>query len=438
MNQNARKTVKTKVEKDFYKLLNNSNFGNDCRNNIGNCTLELLYDGPEELAYIQKFTNVLQDARCKFFTIDLFKKQVEDDFEKKLEQLDVNDEFYPALLENLTEEKNEKLEVIDAYGKSKKRKYPFYSIQKKLNFIEQQIEDSIDLRKNRMTIEFNDSECSSIKHIAVKSNTSIKCTTRFMSGKLLMFAKLSLKSFIYSLIELLSFPEQNSLIQEIYNRYQIEKILIYHILTDTDSTSLQFLVISHVQSTFTEEQVRNILFEIFSENEIRDSFDKSDKFWEQFGICKPENQKVLCLYDVESINDPCLVTLAVNPKEYYEYFKSENVNKKHKGIKKGSAGMDYENFAERIKPLFKFESYKKPKKDTKPVVRISFKKGEMTTYQIVKYKFSQLNEKRFYFPNAIISLPFGHQALNELDELKKNKGQRIENYFLQERRAFRT
>ena len=32
MNQNARKTAKTKVEKDFYKLLNNSNFGNDCRN----------------------------------------------------------------------------------------------------------------------------------------------------------------------------------------------------------------------------------------------------------------------------------------------------------------------------------------------------------------------------------------------------------------------
>ena len=37
MNQNSRKASKTKVEKDFYKLLNNSNFGNDCRNNIGNC-----------------------------------------------------------------------------------------------------------------------------------------------------------------------------------------------------------------------------------------------------------------------------------------------------------------------------------------------------------------------------------------------------------------
>ena len=42
MNQNARKKATSKVEKDFYKLLNNSNFGNDCRNNVGKCKLELL------------------------------------------------------------------------------------------------------------------------------------------------------------------------------------------------------------------------------------------------------------------------------------------------------------------------------------------------------------------------------------------------------------
>ena len=201
----------------------------------------------------------------------------------------------------------------------------------------------MDLRKNKTMIEFNNLESSAIKHIAVKSKTNIKCMTRFMSGKLLMLAKLSLNSFIYSLAELLSFPEENRLVKKIYDKYLIEKILVYHILTDTDSISLQFLVISSLQSTFTEEQVRNILFEIFSENEIGERFDKSDKFWELFGVCKPENEKVLGLYEVESINDPRLVTLAVNPKEYFEYFKSENVYKKHKGIKKGSAGMDFEN-----------------------------------------------------------------------------------------------
>ena len=284
-----------------------------------------------------------------------------------------------------------------------------------------------------MMIELDDSKSSSVKHIAVKSNTSIKCTTRFMSGKLLLFAKLSLKSFIYSLIELLAFTEENAIVQKTYTKYNIERIYVYHVLTNTDSTSLRFVVVSSVDSDFLEEQVRDILFEIFSNTEIRERFDKSDKFWEKFGVHNPQNQKKLSLYEVESINDPCLVTLAVNPKECFEYFESENINKKHKGIKKGSAGMDYENFAERIKPLYDFNKYIKPKRDTKSVVRISEKKGQMTTHQIIKSKCSQLNDKRFYFPNAIISLPFGHSALKELDEFKKNKGQRIEKYFLKER-----
>ena len=93
---------------------------------------------------------------------------------------------------------------------------------------------------------------------------------------------------------------------------------------------------------------------------------------------------MLGLYEVEHVNDPCYITLAVNPKEYLELFKSDTINKKHKGIKKGSAGMDYKNYSEKIKPLFDFETYKQPKADVKNVVRISVKKGEMTTYMIKK------------------------------------------------------
>ena len=65
-----------------------------------------------------------------------------------------------------------------------------------------------------------------------------------------------------------------------------------------------------------------------SKTEISKRFDKSNKFWERFNIHKPEEQKVLGLYEVENIDDLCYVTLAVNPKEYFEYFKSESVNKK--------------------------------------------------------------------------------------------------------------
>ena len=62
-------------------------------------------------------------------------------------------------------------------------------------------------------------------------------------------------------------------------------------------------MILSVGSTFPESKVRDILFEIFSSTEIRKRFDKSDKFWEQFGIHMPENQKILGLYEVESISD---------------------------------------------------------------------------------------------------------------------------------------
>ena len=57
--------------------------------------------------------------------------------------------------------------------------------------------------------------------------------------------------------------------------------------------------------------------------------------------------------------------------------------------------MDFENFSERIKPLYNFDTYVKPKKHTKPIVRISVKKGEMTTHKIVMTNFLQLNNKSF-------------------------------------------
>ena len=141
--------------------------------------------------------------------------------------------------ENLERKRDEDLEAIEAYENKKKSTRSFFN-SKKINSLEDQISDSLDMRKNKMLLEFNDSQSSSINQIAVKTNTSIKCTTRFMSGKLLMFVKLSLKSFIYSLAELLAFPEENETVEKIYRKYEIERIYCYHILTDTGSTSLNF------------------------------------------------------------------------------------------------------------------------------------------------------------------------------------------------------
>ena len=55
----------------------------------------------------------------------------------------------------------------------------------------------MDSRKTKMILEFNNRESASIKSFAVKKKDHIKVTPRFLSGKILMFAKCSLMSFMY-------------------------------------------------------------------------------------------------------------------------------------------------------------------------------------------------------------------------------------------------
>ena len=44
MNQKLRQQSKNSVEKDFQKLMNNSNFGYDSRNNLDNCKIVPIFD----------------------------------------------------------------------------------------------------------------------------------------------------------------------------------------------------------------------------------------------------------------------------------------------------------------------------------------------------------------------------------------------------------
>lgn len=57
MNQVSRKNRKADVERDFYKLLNNSNCGYDYRNNTDNCFFNPIYDEIEELSYSKTLFN---------------------------------------------------------------------------------------------------------------------------------------------------------------------------------------------------------------------------------------------------------------------------------------------------------------------------------------------------------------------------------------------
>ena len=84
MNQKARQTASSSVEKYFYKLLNNSNFGIDCRNNIDNCYLEPLYDDFSEISYIKKFTTIFNDGTFRDFSPNLLREEISRTFPVKI------------------------------------------------------------------------------------------------------------------------------------------------------------------------------------------------------------------------------------------------------------------------------------------------------------------------------------------------------------------
>ena len=120
MNQKSRQAATSKVEKDFYKLLNNSNFGIDCRNNIDNSKLELIYRGIDEISYIQKFTNLMGDYRYRdFFSPELMREEIEREFDEKIKKLNKEDPAYEAALEHFERKKDKELDAVNSFEKIK-------------------------------------------------------------------------------------------------------------------------------------------------------------------------------------------------------------------------------------------------------------------------------------------------------------------------------
>ena len=69
------------------------------------------------------------------------------------------------------------------------------------------------------------------------------------------------------------------------------------------------------------------------------------------GKFNPKNEglgKCLGYFEIVHIDNPCILTIACNPKEYFEISEGRDINKKHKEIKKGSSNLGFENLADRL------------------------------------------------------------------------------------------
>ena len=88
-------------------------------------------------------------------------------------------------------------------------------------------------KNKKWLVDIEKKHCNSIKSIALKSDSSIDLTSRFISGKMLMFPTGSLRSSIYP----------NEAVKEVYARYDIKKCYLHLNLTNTDSCLLFIIFI---------------------------------------------------------------------------------------------------------------------------------------------------------------------------------------------------
>ena len=108
-----------------------------------------------------------------------------------------------------------------------------------------------------------------------------------------------------------------------------------------------FVFVCDLQSNIREDKARNVIFEVMLKSKIFDRLDLSADYFAQFNC---QNQK---LFEIENIDKPNIITIALNPKEYYERF-TILTKKTHKGLKKSTPDMDFDSYSACLSDLTEY------------------------------------------------------------------------------------
>ena len=185
--------------------------------------------------------------------------------------------------------------------------------------IEQKTKDEECDPKTKMMLEFAQKTACSLTCSAIKKTSEVQPTTRLFNEQMFMFVKISLFSFIFDLLKTFCFPNEKT--KAIYEKYMIEIIIPFHVLTDSDSTCMLFLFLCKSESTFPDSAYWDCLFEVILASEIYHRFNTLHKFCDRFSARNGSLEKELGYYKIDNhktINNDWLMTVAVNLKENIE------------------------------------------------------------------------------------------------------------------------
>ena len=171
MNQKARQEAVDKVESDFCKLLNNANFGYDCRNNLDNCIFQPITDEINELSFIKRYHSNLYDQNLRpFITSRVLMEDIEERFNNERQKIQENDKYYAAKIRSIENRRNAETEALEAFKKKEKKSHKksgLYSFVDRLDVANKN-------EKVKSIIDFSDQDTASLKAFSIKKNDKVK------------------------------------------------------------------------------------------------------------------------------------------------------------------------------------------------------------------------------------------------------------------------
>ena len=107
-NQKSRQNAKNDIKKIFCKLMNNANFGFDCRNNANNAKFEPIIDEIGEITYIKKY-NLFDSQVAYFVKSDHLEQNINKEYEQKMVMIKENDPFKDIDIAEIENEKKKQI-----------------------------------------------------------------------------------------------------------------------------------------------------------------------------------------------------------------------------------------------------------------------------------------------------------------------------------------
>ena len=187
-NQRARQEAVARgddVQENFWKLLNNSNFSFNYRDNSQNKSVHLIYDEDTEIEFLTKYKGY--KSTHPFLSLEAKIRNKEEKY-KDSENLPFDKQPFAETLK-----KEEIKKVTEEFNKKEGRRGKGNKVLNYVNRLKEAYKDT----SYTFVLDLEQDGVNSVFPVACKRQNNVRVSTRYIAAKLLINAKIYLASFLY-------------------------------------------------------------------------------------------------------------------------------------------------------------------------------------------------------------------------------------------------